>query len=48
VIAGNVIAGKNSFSGNASISYSFCAIDRALRAGALSKPLRERSWVNLY
>ena len=48
VIAGNVIAGKNSFSGNASISYSFCAIDRALRAGAMSKPLRERSWVNLY
>jgi hypothetical protein len=48
VIAANVSAGKNAFSGNSSISYSFCAIDRALRSGALSKPLRERSWVNLY
>jgi hypothetical protein len=48
VIAANVSAGKNSFSGNSSISYSFCAINRALGSGALSKPLRERSWVNLY
>ncbi len=48
VIAANVSAGKNAFSGNSSINYSFCAIDRALRSGALSKPLRERNWVNLY
>lgn len=48
VIAANVSAGENFFGGNASITYSFCAVDRALRGGALSKPLRERSWVSLY
>ncbi len=48
VIAANVTTGKNAFAGNASIGYSFCAIEKALAGGSVVKPMRERSWVNLY
>jgi hypothetical protein len=48
VIAANVTSSDNDLSGNGSISYSFCAIQRALQNGAPAWPLQERSWANLY
>lgn len=48
VIAANVDLDQNTILGNAVISYSSCAIARALQNSAPAAPLRSRSWVNLY
>jgi hypothetical protein len=51
---GGVIAGTVSLddltklSGGALVTYSSCAIKRALRNPATPAPLAERSWVQLY
>ena len=48
VIAANVDLDQNSALGNAVISYSSCALEKALQNSAPASLLRERSWVNLY
>jgi len=48
VVAANADLDPNAVLGNAVISYSRCALSRALTAGAAGALLRERSWVNLY
>ena len=49
VIAGNVaLDDMTKLSGGALVSYSSCAIKRALQASATPTPLSERSWVQLY
>jgi hypothetical protein len=49
VIAGNVsLEDMNKLSGGAQVTYSSCAIKRALDATATAGTLAERSWVQLY
>jgi hypothetical protein len=49
VIAGNVaLDDTNKLAGGALVTYSSCAIRRALANSALPAPLAERSWVQLY
>lgn len=49
VIAGNVaLDDVTKMSGQALISYSSCAIRRALQNSSTPSPLRERSWVQIY
>ena len=49
VIAANVnFDVTQSVSGNATIVYSSCAIEKALQNSAPAFPLRSRSWANLY
>lgn len=49
VIAGNVaLDDLTKLAGGALVSYSSCAIKRALQNSATPKPLAERSWVQLY
>jgi hypothetical protein len=48
VVAANIDLDQNSILGNAVITYSSCAVTKALTATAGGAPLRERSWVNLY
>ena len=48
VIAANADLDQNAVLGDAIISYSSCALSRALQASAGGALLRERSWVNLY
>lgn len=48
VIAANISLEQNDILGNAVISYSSCAVMRALRNTAAAAPLRSRSWANLY
>ena len=49
VIAGNVaLDDVTKLAGGALVSYSSCAIARALQNSATPKPLAERSWVQLY
>ena len=48
VIAANVDLDQNSILGDAVISYSSCAVVRALRNSAPAALFRERSWANLY
>jgi hypothetical protein len=49
VIAGNVaLDDTNKLSGGALVTYSSCAIRRALANSATPAPLAERSWVQLY
>jgi hypothetical protein len=49
VIAGNVsLEDMNKLSGGAQVSYSSCAIKRALDNTATPGALAERSWVQLY
>lgn len=48
VIAANVNLNPLSVLGDAEVTFSSCAINRALMASAQGAPLRERSWVNLY
>jgi hypothetical protein len=48
VIAANVDLDQNTVLGNAVISYSSCALAKALSNSAPAAPLRSRSWANLY
>lgn len=48
VIAANVNLDQNTVLGNAIVSYSSCAVLRALNASAEGAPLQERSYVTLY
>ena len=49
VIAGNVqLDDLTKLAGGALVTYSSCAIKRALQNSAEPKPLAERSWVQLY
>lgn len=48
VIAANVEADEIALSGNGTINYSRCAIDRALAGSAPAWPLKERAWASLY
>jgi hypothetical protein len=48
VIAANINLDQNTVLGDAVITYSSCALSRALQASAQGAILRERSWVNLY
>jgi len=48
VIAANISLEQNDVLGNAVISFSSCAVMRALQNTAAAAPLRSRSWVNLY
>jgi hypothetical protein len=48
VIAANINLDQNNVLGDAVITYSSCALERALQASAQGDLLRERSWVNLY
>jgi hypothetical protein len=48
VIAANVNLDQNDVLGNAVISYSSCALAKALQNSAPAAPLRSRSWANLY
>lgn len=48
VIAANVDLDQNTVLGNAVISYSSCALAKALQNSAPAAPLRSRSWANLY
>jgi hypothetical protein len=48
VIAANINLDQNTVLGDAVITYSSCALQRALQASAQGSLLRERSWVNLY
>ena len=48
VIAANVNLDQNDILGNAVVTYSSCAIARALQNSAPAAPLRSRSWANLY
>ena len=49
VIAGNVaLDDTNKMSGQALVSYSSCAIRRALQNSSTPAPLAERSWVQIY
>ena len=48
VIAANVDLEQNTVLGNAVISYSSCALAKALTNSAPAAPLRSRSWANLY
>lgn len=49
VIAGNVLLDDtNKLSGQALVSYSSCAVRRALQNSSTPAPLAERSWVQVY
>jgi hypothetical protein len=48
VIAANVDLDQNDILGNAVVTYSSCAVTRALQNSAPGAPLRSRSWANLY
>lgn len=48
VIAANINLDQNDVLGNAVITYSSCALVRALQNTAPAAPLRSRSWANLY
>ncbi|HET7039670.1 MAG TPA: hypothetical protein VFH97_07270 [Gemmatimonadales bacterium] len=48
VIAANINLDQNTVLGDAVITYSSCALERALQASAQGDILRERSWVNMY
>ncbi|MDH4046051.1 MAG: hypothetical protein OEW06_16510, partial [Gemmatimonadota bacterium] len=48
VIAANVDLDQNTVLGNAVISFSSCALAKALQNSAPAAPLRSRSWANLY
>jgi hypothetical protein len=48
VIAANVDLDQNSVLGNAVITYSSCALTKALSNSAPASPVRSRSWANLY
>jgi hypothetical protein len=49
VVAGNVaLDDLTKLAGGALVSYSSCAIQRALQNSATPSPLAERSWVQLY
>jgi hypothetical protein len=49
IIAGNVaLDDLTKLAGGALVSYSSCAIKRALDNTATAAPLAERSWVQLY
>ena len=48
VIAANVDLDQNDILGNAVVTYSSCAVARALQNSAPAAPLRSRSWANLY
>lgn len=48
VIAANINLDQNTVLGDAVISFSSCALARALNGSAAGALLRERSWVNLY
>jgi hypothetical protein len=48
VVAANVNLDQNDILGNAVISYSSCALTKALANSAPAAPLRSRSWANLY
>ena len=44
----NVAAGPTVVTGNAAVTFSRCAVNRATRASSLVKALSERSWAQLY
>lgn len=48
VIAANINLDQNDVLGNAVITFSSCAVIKALQNTAAAAPLRSRSWVNLY
>ncbi len=48
VIAANVNLEQSDVLGNAAVTYSSCALSRALSASAAGAPIKERSWANLY
>jgi hypothetical protein len=43
-----VIDDKNSISGNSTLQFSSCALDKAIKGSAFAEPLTYRSWVQLY
>ncbi|HEX6864309.1 MAG TPA: hypothetical protein VF414_15875 [Thermoanaerobaculia bacterium] len=48
VLAQNADLDDNSLIGDPVVNFSACAIDRALSASAIVRPLTERSWAQLY
>lgn len=48
LMARNADFGISLISGNSVVNFSSCAIERALRGSAKTKPLRERSWAQVY
>jgi hypothetical protein len=48
VLAQDVQLDDSRLSGNATVNYSSCAIQRALQGSATIQPLSERAWVQLY
>ena len=48
VMAANVDLDQNTVSGNATVSYSHCAVEKARRAAASPRRLVHRAWVDLY
>ena len=48
IVAQNVDLDDNRLTGGATVLYSSCALDRALKGSASVVPLNERSWVQLY
>jgi hypothetical protein len=48
IIAQNVALDDNRLTGNATVSYSSCAIRRAINGSASLMPLAERSWAQVY
>jgi hypothetical protein len=43
-----VIDDQNSISGNSTLQFSSCALDKAINGSAFAEPLAYRSWVQLY
>jgi hypothetical protein len=39
---------QNSLSGNTTLQYSSCALNKAIQGSAIAKPLGQRGWVQLY
>ena len=48
ILAQNVTLDDSRLTGNATVNYSSCAIQRALQGSAIPTALKERSWVQLY
>jgi hypothetical protein len=44
----NIPDGGSNFTGNEYVQYSKCAVESALRGSAVLKPVRERSWAQLF
>jgi hypothetical protein len=48
LLAQNVSLDDNSLSGNTTLQYSFCALNKAIQGSAMARPLGQRGWVQLY